>query len=1225
MEDMTGVLEVPYKELIANDDRASAISGIAVKILVLDNDSIPADCSPKLEIVPGQEPKHGSYSIILNDTVRYTSYDGYAGYDSLKYQISCNGDTATAYLYIYVAEKPDNIDDADCYTDPQSDVWSIREVSTSGLFNDFSTLQTPLIGDIDGDGKPEIIMTNATGAQVASTLYIVSGDLSTQKSAPISGNYTGVNALAGVARVKLQDGSHKVRIFVLSNSTYKLYAYDSVGNIEWTSNSNYTSGTTNGDGAALQIADLDSDGWSEILVGNRIFAAESGVLLCSTGASNEGVVHGWSTGNLLLQTVAGDVLGNGKQQVFIGNTMYSVTIKDRTGSVGNSMTPVKSITPEVCDAGSKVTLTATDGATQLADFDLDGNIDVVVSTITDRETLSASSKLRLYIWSPSKNKIIASKTIPYVYKRSVPFIGDIDGDGYPEIVVIRGGAAGNAANAESDWITALKYNPASATGEMDIFWELVHNDISGATGITLFDFNQDGISELIYRDNKNLRIINGSKKHHITGDPAVVYDLTTVLCGSATCYEYPVVADIDGDGQAEIITSGSLNGSSDVFAPLRIFKAGAGQKWASARKVWNQYSYNAININEDLTVPRYPMSLATVFPGKDGQLGTSDDVRPYNNFLQQQTALSTQGISLWLIPDAKFAETPVFNYYGYGDSLVISMELTNIGDAALQSTFYVSAYKNTVETAGKMAVDSSMTSLNVDDMVSFTLTVRNLSSHLPLNKIIIRINDRGAAVHVQVECDSANNMYEYPVDKLLMTFNDTVSMLSGSDTTVNVKLNDLIPDYCSAAVPTIAPDATKGIATIAHDSIKYVPNTDFYGVDSLVYHLTCKSNDTVSNAEAKMYIIVSKPVADSYIGCEGSTVEAGFKHIDDVEYHWYASETGSASSHVGDKHECTAPDEWWVEVRYMGNVVKSRLKVVIDAYPELTAGSIAADQTVCYGGTPDELISLTDADGGDGTPDYQWQDSTGTPGWQNIAGATLAKYTPGALTKTTKFRRVASNGCGTVYSESVTVTVYPESMFNYPDIRVRICPDPDPDKSVNLSKYVDTISLKTIEWTNVLPYIPISDIVSGEISTSDLKAHTVYTFTYTVSNACATDVKRKLYLETLRPGRMRPLMDTITICYEYAEAIQLNQIFGIEAGGEWSFSADDDAVDVIPYIMESFSTTHKGAMVMNGKAIYIDNAVADEPYHVVVTYTPAPGSCLDGKTYSIVIVLTPRI
>ncbi len=89
-------------------------------------------------------------------------------------------------------------------------------------------------------------------------------------------------------------------------------------------------------------------------------------------------------------------------------------------------------------------------------------------------------------------------------------------------------------------------------------WELSHTDYSCATGITMFDFNQDGIPELVYRDQDYLRIINGSLKDLVTGNPvSAPYDMARIVVHSETGNEYPVIADLDNDGEAEILIAGS--------------------------------------------------------------------------------------------------------------------------------------------------------------------------------------------------------------------------------------------------------------------------------------------------------------------------------------------------------------------------------------------------------------------------------------------------------------------------------------------------------------------------------------------------------------------------------------------------------------------------------------------------------------------------------------------
>jgi hypothetical protein len=188
-----------------------------------------------------------------------------------------------------------------------------------------------------------------------------------------------------------------------------------------------------------------------------------------------------------------------------------------------------------------------------------------------------------------------------------------------------------------------------------------------------------------------------------------------------------------------------------------------------------------------------------------------------------------------------------------------------------------------------------------------------------------------------------------------------------------------------------------------------------------------------------------------------------------------------------------------------------------------------------------------------------------------------------------------------------------------------VCTDADP--SINLSKYVDTLDLASgyPQWTS-LSGIPIG-ASDGVISANRLGSRGTYTFTYTVSNPCTTnDITRKVYVEVLQPGRMRPLRDTIVICSDNAEAVNINQIFGIDAGGSWEYHSWT-VKDVDAYVTISHSSKYDGAVVMNGKAIY-QSSITSYNYHglvtkkVAFTYTPGANSCLKGKSYTVVIILT---
>jgi PKD repeat protein len=88
-------------------------------------------------------------------------------------------------------------------------------------------------------------------------------------------------------------------------------------------------------------------------------------------------------------------------------------------------------------------------------------------------------------------------------------------------------------------------------------------------------------------------------------------------------------------------------------------------------------------------------------------------------------------------------------------------------------------------------------------------------------------------------------------------------------------------------------------------------------------------------------------------------------------------------------------------------------------------GVIGSDQLICEGTRP-TLTNSAIASGGSGTITYQWQFwPEGAADWANIHGATLLTYSPAALSKTTRYRRIALNNNCDAKTDAVTVTVRP--------------------------------------------------------------------------------------------------------------------------------------------------------------------------------------------------------
>ncbi|KAF0194049.1 MAG: hypothetical protein FD166_3599 [Bacteroidetes bacterium] len=140
-------------------------------------------------------------------------------------------------------------------------------------------------------------------------------------------------------------------------------------------------------------------------------------------------------------------------------------------------------------------------------------------------------------------------------------------------------------------------------------------------------------------------------------------------------------------------------------------------------------------------------------------------------------------------------------------------------------------------------------------------------------------------------------------------------------------------------------------------------------------------------------------------------------------------------------------------------------EVTITVNPDLLAGSISADQTICYNTAPAELVGIAPT-GGDGTYTYQWEFSIdGGTTWNNVAGATALNYQPGALTQTTLYRlnQISGSGCGTVTTNTVTITVNPNLIAGVATADQTICYEGTPAE-LNATAPTGGSGVYTYEW-----------------------------------------------------------------------------------------------------------------------------------------------------------------
>jgi hypothetical protein len=133
------------------------------------------------------------------------------------------------------------------------------------------------------------------------------------------------------------------------------------------------------------------------------------------------------------------------------------------------------------------------------------------------------------------------------------------------------------------------------------------DDSSQVTGSSLFDFNGDGTVEVVYNDECFFRVYDG-----VDGE-----ELFREYSESRTRTENPVIADVDNDGNAEIVFGSSTestfctsrNGgiydppNRNTYNPGIEVWGDAADRWVSARRIYNQHAYHVTNVLESGGIP----------------------------------------------------------------------------------------------------------------------------------------------------------------------------------------------------------------------------------------------------------------------------------------------------------------------------------------------------------------------------------------------------------------------------------------------------------------------------------------------------------------------------------------------------------------------------------------------------------------------------------------------
>ncbi|MBA3549152.1 MAG: hypothetical protein H0T76_21990 [Nannocystis sp.] len=495
------------------------------------------------------------------------------------------------------------------------------EVQLEWAFTKDQVIAMPVVANVTGDETPEVIV-NTTRVQGGNDTDYVSGEIicldgktGTElwriKHDPANKKF-GAHGRATIAVGDVSgDGKPDIVYAGLQEGATKVspvHAVDGDGNLLWTSRMpNNAVAKIRIENGTATLANLDADPQAEIAFGAALFDHDG--LLVHNQGNNGGMV---GTPHNKMQPTAYIYPGGMATFADLDGDKYPELVTGREAWTINWMAG-NPPTVNLVQKWKDVTGSGGDGWTAIGDLDNNGTPEVVLTAWPDIKILDgATGKLWCGV-DPTGvmcNNNDALRTQPIlVFGGNLggpATISDFDGDGRAEIGIATGvDYRVYDLNRPGEVIVKPPADPAPIAGAMFTRWAAKAQDkSSAATGSSVFDFQGDGAAEVAYQDECFARIYDGA-----TGKV-----LRAVANSSATIHEYPLVADLDGDGNSEFLVVANQSdlaarnlcvAANPGWVPRQgVFSYGAGaDNWVPTRKVWTQHTYHVTNAESDGNVP----------------------------------------------------------------------------------------------------------------------------------------------------------------------------------------------------------------------------------------------------------------------------------------------------------------------------------------------------------------------------------------------------------------------------------------------------------------------------------------------------------------------------------------------------------------------------------------------------------------------------------------------
>ncbi len=504
-------------------------------------------------------------------------------------------------------------------------LWQWDGVDVDGTMYS-NVMMTPLAADMDGSGTPNVIANayQETGGGGGNSVPVVIDGATGETVYYNATRFTNFGAQLAVADVT---GNGLPEIVGVDHQTGGIGLIENIvdcpdpeddddGCYLWWNDEDVET-----DQGAPVVADLNADGNVEIILRETILNGETGEMIAQLDSGGYDY------------TVAVDVNGDGRLEILGAGCLYSLDEDHELSEVWCTDQPVADDDRKRYVAAGDVT--DEDGRAGMPEFVITGDGNVYVVAADDGTVLH-----QFPIYGDGAG--------------GSPIIADFDGDGSAEFGI----ASANCytvfdldcvvPDAEDD-DDLMEDRPGCERPQIEtcdvghhcacedlqdtmgtgdgVLWSIyVQDESSHRTGSSVFDFQGNGRNEVVYNDECLLMVLDGQD-----GSPYFLHGNT-----NRTSSEYPIVVDVTGNGQTNIVVSANndqferdcqdpINDQPERFPECHpgdaddapdwctegthgvIALQDPNDRWVRTRSVWNQFDYYIDNATDDTAgVPTSP-------------------------------------------------------------------------------------------------------------------------------------------------------------------------------------------------------------------------------------------------------------------------------------------------------------------------------------------------------------------------------------------------------------------------------------------------------------------------------------------------------------------------------------------------------------------------------------------------------------------------------------------